>query len=180
MSARDPNRRVLYEGEWLRLISQQGWEFIEHRRVKGIVVVIAKTPDDHMVLVDQYRVPLGRRILELPAGLVGDGAAADDENFAEAARRELVEETGYLADRVKFLFEGPMSPGRSPDGYTFFLADGLKKVSAGGGDGTEDIRVVEMPLKGADQWLDERRRAGDLIDPKIYIGLYVLNRLKAG
>lgn len=180
MSARDPNRRVLYEGEWLRLISQQGWEFIEHRRVRGVVVVIAKTPDDHMVLVDQYRVPLGRRILELPAGLVGDSTATDNEDFVEAARRELLEETGYIAGRVEFLFEGPMSPGRSPDPYTFFLADELVKVSDGGGDGTEDIRAVTMPLARADQWLVERRKNGELIDPKIYIGLYVLNRLRAG
>ncbi|MCS6772343.1 MAG: NUDIX hydrolase [Kiritimatiellae bacterium] len=173
-------RTVLCEGKWLRFVSESGWEYVEHRRVRGVVIVIARTPEDRLVLVDQYRVPLKRRVLELPAGLVGDGAASDDEAFADAARRELLEETGYWAGRIEFLFDGPMSPGRSPDFYSFFLAENLEKRGRGGGDGTEDIRVEEMPLDGAEGWLDARRKAGELIDPKIYIALYFLTRVRAG
>jgi ADP-ribose pyrophosphatase len=173
-------RRILHEGDWLRLISERGWEYIEHRRVRGIVVIIARTPDDRLLLVEQERIPLGRRTLELPAGMVGDRAGRSFEDAAEAARRELLEETGYAAARITRWFAGPMSPGRSADLYTFYLAEDLRKEGEGGGDEQEDIRVHAMPLADAERWLCAREEEGLLIDPKIFIGLYALSRIKAG
>lgn len=179
MSALNSGRRILHEGEWLRLVSERGWEFIEHRFVRGVVIIVARTPDDKLLLVEQERVPLRRRVLELPAGMVGDLASAETESLADAAERELLEETGYAAGRITRLFEGPMSPGRSADLYTFFLAEELRRETDGGGDENEDIRVHEMPIRHAERWLADREREGLLIDPKIYIGLYVLARLRA-
>ncbi len=180
MSASHDSRRVLHEGEWLRLISERGWEYIEHRRVRGVVVIIARTDDNHMLLVEQERIPLGRRVLELPAGMVGDGAERASEKLAEGARRELLEETGYAAGKITALFAGPMSPGRSADLYSFFLAEKLRREGEGGGDEFEDIRVHEMPIDGAEAWLRAREADGLLIDPKIFIGLYFLTRVRAG
>ncbi len=175
-----PSRRILHEGDWLRLVTERGWEFTEHRRVRGIVVIIARTSDDHLLLVEQERIPLGRRVLELPAGMVGDDAGQSGEEAVEAARRELLEETGYAAARITQWFAGPMSPGRSADLYTFFIADQLRKETEGGGDENEDIRVHAMPLSRAEQWLKDRESEGLLIDPKIYVGLYALSRFTAG
>lgn len=174
MSARENNREVLHEGRWLRFVREQGWEFIEHRDVRGIAVIIAVTRDQHLLLVEQIRIPLGGRVIELPAGLVGDGVERQNEDFAEAAKRELLEESGYSAKRMKPVFSGPMSPARSTDKYSFFLADELSRENAGGGDETEDIQVHTVPLAGIHAWLREKREQDFFIDPKIYVGLYVL------
>ena len=168
------SREVLYEGRWLRLVRVRDWEFIENLGIRGIVVIIACTPDRHLLLVEQERIPLGGHVIELPAGLVGDHPGADGESLAEAARRELLEETGYRAESMSFLFSGPASPARSADLYTFFLAEDLRRVGEGGGDETEDIRVHAAPLARIHDWLRERAAAGLLVDPKIYIALHVL------
>jgi ADP-ribose pyrophosphatase len=180
MSKNAPQRRILGEGEWLRLVSERGWEYIEHRSVRGIVVIIARTPNDTLLLVEQERIPLRRRTLELPAGMVGDGCDRRAEDAADAARRELLEETGYAAERMKLWFVGPMSPGRFADLYSFYIAEGLSKQSDGGGDELENIRVHEMPVADAERWLQAREAEGLLIDPKIFIGLYALSRFTAG
>lgn len=172
-------RRVLAEGRWLRLVTERGWEYVEHTRVQGVVLIIAFTPRRELVLVEQERIPLKRRVLEIPAGLVGDGAGPAEESFAEAARRELLEETGFLAESIEHLFDGPMSPGRTPDLYSFYLASGLRRVSAGGGDAFEQIRVHLMPIERADEWLSARRAEGLMIDPKIYIALYCAGKIRA-
>lgn len=174
MSAGENIREVLHEGRWLRFVRERGWEFIEHRAVRGIAVIIAVTQERHLLLVEQERIPLGRRVIELPAGLVGDGAGRRGEDFAEAANRELLEETGYSAKWMKPVFSGPMSPARSTDQYSFFLAGELSRENAGGGDETEDILVHTVPLADIHTWLRERREKGFFIDPKIYVGLYVL------
>ena len=80
-------RRVLAEGRFARLVAENGWEWVERVNASGAVVIAALTRDNQLVLVEQHRVPLGRRVVELPAGLVGDGAAGRDEALADAAQR---------------------------------------------------------------------------------------------
>lgn len=172
MNAHGDKREVLYEGRWLRLVRERDWEFIEHRAVRGIAVIIAITQEQCLLLVEQERIPLGRRVIELPAGLVGDGPERQDEGFAEAARRELLEESGYLAKQMRLLFSGPMSPARTSDQYSFFLAEDLTKTGPGGGDDTEDIVVHSVPLAIIHGWLREKHEQGFVIDPKIYTSLY--------
>lgn len=167
--------RVLYEGEFLRLLSRDRWEYVERSNApRGAVVIIAVTDDDRLLLVEQLRVPVGRTVVELPAGLVGDVSGAESESLATAAARELEEETGYRPERLELLLEGPPSPGLANEHMHFFRAFDLTRTGAGGGDETEDITVHAVPLREVDAWLADRRAAGHLVDPKVYAGLYFL------
>jgi ADP-ribose pyrophosphatase len=170
------DRRVLVEGRYLRFVVVDGWEFVERNKSSGVVVVVAVTPEDHLLLVEQYRPALARRVVELPAGIAGDVAGHEAEDLATAARRELLEETGYEAESLVPLgAPGPASSGVSSEVITFFRARGLRRVGAGGGDGTEQIELHSVPLGSAAAWLMERARSGRLVDPKVYAGLYFLN-----
>ena len=169
-----PSRRVLAEGRFARLVAQDGWEWIERINTSGAVVIAATTEDGQLLLVEQYRIPLGRRVIELPAGLVGDALGAEGEALTEAARRELIEETGFEAPRLEYVVEGPSSPGLAAETYTVFLARNCRRVGPGGGDASEDIHVHAVAFDEAPAWLDRKRREGLLIDPKVYFGLYFL------
>jgi ADP-ribose pyrophosphatase len=136
--------------------------------------VVAVTPQDKVLFVEQFRVPIGARSIEMPAGLVGDLGA--EEPVEEAARRELLEETGWQAEQIEFLMSGPSSSGMSNEMIAFVRARGLHKVHDGGGDDSEDILVHEIERDAVASWLDSRRRAGYSIDPKLYAGLYFLER----
>ena len=114
-------------------------------------------------------------MLELPAGLAGDNPGAAGEALIEAARRELLEETGYTGQRWRWLLEGPSSAGLTNESFHLFLAEDVRKVAPGGGDASEEIDVVVAPLDGIDDWLAAERRAGLVIDPKIYMGLYFVS-----
>ena len=95
-------RRLLAEGKYLRLVAQSGWEWVERVNASGAAVIAAVTGDERLVLVEQYRIPMQCRVLDLPAGLVGDDPAAAGEAMIDAARRELFEETGYEGTRLAF------------------------------------------------------------------------------
>jgi len=168
--------RVLKEGRFLRMVAKDGWEWVERVNTAGAVVIVAVTGASQLVLTEQYRVPLAARVIELPAGLVGDVAGTEQEDLAEAARRELLEETGYQADRLEFLADGPSSAGLATEVYSLFLARGVRRVAPGGGDAGEDIRVHVVPLGEVPAWLAARRRGGVLVDPKVYAGLFFATR----
>lgn len=172
----DPGRQVLAEGAFLRLVRAGGWEYVERTRLSGIVVILAVTDDRRLILTEQFRKPVGKRVIELPAGLAGDVEGAEGEALATAAHRELQEEAGYEAAEMVFLTEGPPSAGLSTEMITFFRARGLKPCGAGGGDGTEDILVHGVRLDEVAAWLELRRKEGLLIDPKVYAGLYFVER----
>lgn len=163
---------VIAEGAHLRLMRRHGWEYVDRKHTSGIVAIVAVTEQGRLLLVEQFRHAVDRRCIELPAGLVGDPPAARDEPLAAAARRELLEETGYEASDFELLTEGPPSAGLTTEHISFYLARGLRKVGSGGGDASEAITVHEAPLKGIDGWLAARATEGLLIDPKIYTGLY--------
>jgi ADP-ribose pyrophosphatase len=167
---------VLAEGRFIRLVRRGRWEWAERTNTSGAVVVIAVTPDREIVLTEQYRVPVGARVIELPAGLVGDLPETAEEEMAEAARRELLEETGFEADRLELLTEGPTSAGMTNERVAMFLARGARRVAAGGGDASEEIQVHVAPLDEAGAWLEARRRDGTMLDPKIYAALYFARR----
>jgi len=169
---KDPVRRVLGEGRFARLVAQHGWEWVERVNTTGAVVIVALTPTRDLILVEQYRVPLGCRVIDLPAGLAGDEPGTQGEDLSEAARRELLEETGYVASRLELLLEGPSSAGLASETYALFLARDSQRVGPGGGDDKEDIQVHVIPLVQAESWLQERRRGGVMIDPKVFTGMY--------
>lgn len=165
-------RRTVYEGRHVRLVDEGGWEFAQRTKVSGVVVILAMHDDDRIVLVEQHRKPVSARVLELPAGLAGDIAGAEDEALISAAARELEEETGYAARAWVVLGESPVSAGLTDETVTFFLARGLTRVGPGGGDASEDIQVVEVPLREMRNFLDQRAKTGVLIDSKIGAALW--------
>ncbi|NCC22218.1 MAG: NUDIX hydrolase [Alphaproteobacteria bacterium] len=161
--------KILHEGTWARFVDDNGWEYVERHTSSGIVVIVPVTADGEIVLVEQYRRAVKSRVLELPAGLVGDVDAG--ESFEAAAARELVEETGYEAE-LRFLLRGPLSPGITSEVGHFFLAPNARKIGTGGGDETEDITVHVVPLGQTEEWLKSQIAAGKYIEPKVYAGLY--------
>ena len=97
--------RTLAEGRWLRLVDDAGWEHVERVNGHGVVVILAVTEEGELLLVEQYRPAVKSRVIEVPAGLTGDVAGREDEDADAAARRELLEETGYEAQEMEALCE---------------------------------------------------------------------------
>ena len=167
-----PKPETVAEGKFIRLVRQGKWEYATRKNVSGIVGIVAVTDERKLVLVEQDRPPVGKRVIELPAGLAGDEAGRESEELAEAARRELLEETGYGARQMVRVAEGAASAGMTNEIITLFLATGLTKTGDAEGDGSEDITVHEVPLDEVTRWLETRVREGKLIDLKVYSGLY--------
>lgn len=166
-------RRVLGVGRHLRLVcDENGWESAERVKASGVVVVVAVLPGEKVLLIEQWRPPVQARVIELPAGLAGDIAGQEDEELAAAARRELIEETGWDAERFERVLTGPSSAGLTSELLTLFRATGLTRVGEGGGEESEEIQVHEVPLAQAEAFLSERLAAGVLVDPKVYGALW--------
>jgi ADP-ribose pyrophosphatase len=166
-------KSTLGEGRYLRLVVRDGWEYVERSVELGLVCILALTPDDEIVLVEQYRPPIGKRVIELPAGLVGDSAESRGEPLLRGAQRELEEETGYRASEWRVLIEGPPSAGISTEVLTVFVALGLERVGPGGGDEHETITVWVVPRAELVPWLESRRSQGASIDLKIFSALWL-------
>jgi ADP-ribose pyrophosphatase len=170
------SRTLLAQGRHLRFVAEDGWEYVDRNAVSGIAVIVAVTDEGRLLLVEQYRPPVRQRVIELPAGLAGDEAGREGEELVAAARRELLEETGYEADTVSALASGPPSVGVSSEVVTFFRAEGLRRVGPGGGEGSERIVLHEVELGRVDAFLAEKAAEGLLVDPKVYAGLYLLHK----
>lgn len=172
----DPsNDRIIVEGDHLRLVRRGKWEFAQRVGSTGVVGIVAVTEQRKIVLVEQFRIPVGCAVIELPAGLAGDLADAPKEALAEAARRELLEETGYLAGEMAQLVVGPSSAGMTDECVVLFHAGRLKRLHDGGGDGSENIVVHEVALDELAQWLRQQSASGKLIDFKIWAALALLD-----
>ena len=174
MSKQKKKKVIHYEGKFRRFVNIGGWEFVERLQDGGIVVILPMTEKKDVILIKQFRPPIGKYIIEFPAGLVSDTKECEGETLAEAANRELIEETGYKAARLKKLTVGPSSAATCSDMLTFYRAYGLKKVGKGGGIDIEDITVHSVKLSKVDAWLTSKEREGCIVDPKVYAGLYFL------
>lgn len=170
---------VLHKAKWLTLKRRGRWEYAERNNPGGAVIILAVTPDDKVVFVEQYRVSILKNTIEMPAGLVGDLAGAEDEDVLLAARRELEEETGYACGRIEFVHEGPSSAGMSTEMIAFARAWDLERVGQGGGDETENIIVHEVPRAEAGKWLFDRAKEGFSIDAKLFAGLWFIEHPEA-
>jgi len=159
---------VMWEGRFITAKRRGRWEYVGRARGISAAVIIAideAADGRHVILVDQYRVPLERRCIELPAGLVGDDH--NGEVAALAAARELEEETGYRAGRMLDLGEYWSSPGMVSESFTLFRALDLEKTGDGGGVPGEDIRVHRVALDGLADWIAARRSEGYAVDVKL-------------
>lgn len=156
--------QIVWQGKFITTKTRGKWEFVS--RARGIkAAVILAVDGDEVILVEQYRVPLGRPCVELPAGLVGD---YDDEESVElAAARELEEETGYRAESIELIGEFWSSPGMVSESFFLVRAVGLTQVGAGGGTPGEDITVHRVPLAGIAEFVASRRERGDAVDVKL-------------
>jgi ADP-ribose pyrophosphatase len=166
---------TVYEGTYLRMKVRGRWEYVERTHAAGLAaIIVAVTPDDNILFVEQFRVPLQSRSIEMPAGLVGD--IDTGESIELSAARELEEETGWRPSHCEVLMIGPTSSGMSTERIAFVRATGLRKISAGGGDATEDITVHEVPRAGAPRWLAAKMAEGYEMDPKLWAGLWLIER----
>ena len=108
----------------------------------NVVLVFALTEDHHVVLVRQYKHGIGKILIELPGGVVDEG----EKTPLEAAKRELLEETGYTSDEVEQLLEVSDNPTKDTNTIYFFLARNARLVATQELDATENIEVLTVPL----------------------------------
>ncbi len=173
MKPNDAPPRVVYEGKYQRMVVRGTWEYSERVHAGGLAaIIIAVTPEDNVLFVEQFRVPVQARTIEMPAGLVGDIHAG--ESIEVSAVRELEEETGWTAAQAEVLLIGPTSSGASNEKIAFVRATGLSRVGTGGGDESEDITVHEIPRQRAAAWLVEKMAEGYELDAKLWAGLWMI------
>ncbi len=162
--------KTVFEGDHLYVIERDRWQYVERKKGKEAAAVVAETDDGEVILTEQFRRPLNARVIDFPAGLIGDEEPNTDG--AETARKELEEEAGYTCDSVELLFRGPTSPGITSEIVSLYRAHGVRRTGKGGGVGGEDISVHLIPRPRLRAFLREKAEAGVLIDLKV--GLYFL------
>ena len=168
---------ILADGRFLRLGRlADGWEYVTRPNATGVVVIMPVTNTGEILFIEQFRPPVGTAVIEFPAGLAGDIQGEEDEALERAARRELYEECGYEAGRMTQLTAGPPSAGLTDEIITLFMATDLQKTGPGGGDAGENIIVHTVPVEQVKSWLEEQGKAGLMVDPKVYSGLYFLEK----
>ncbi|MFD1787484.1 NUDIX hydrolase [Sphingomonas floccifaciens] len=160
----DAVEQTEWAGKWLVVQRRGRWEYVSRVGMREAAVIVAVDNDGNVLLVDQYRVPIGRRVLELPAGLVDDG-----EDVETTAARELEEETGYRAGRVSRIGDFITTPGMSSECVTLVRAEDLTRVSDGGGEPGEGITVHRVPMAQIADYVAARRAEGMAIDAKLLL-----------
>jgi ADP-ribose pyrophosphatase len=162
---------IVWQGQYITTKKKGRWEYVS--RARGIkAAVILAVDAGHVLLVEQFRVPLGKPCLELPAGLVGD--ETEGEDMALAAARELEEETGYRPARIESLGEFYSSPGMVSESFFLVRAHGLEKVGDGGGVEGEDITVHRVLMAEVSAFIQKKRADGCAIDAKLLLLLGLL------
>ena len=168
MSEADEAPKVVWRGKYLRAMRKGRWEYASRTNDIRAVVILAEI-GGKVLLIDQYRVPIGRRCVELPAGLVGD----EDPNatIEQTAVKELEEETGYTAERIERLGDFYASPGMVAESFTLVRATGVRKIGEGGGNAEEDIEVHLVGHSDIPEFLAAKRAQGVGVDVKLLLRL---------
>jgi len=163
-----PPVEVMCEGRFVRALKRGKWEYASRANDIRAVVILAEY-EGKVILIDQPRVPLGARCVELPAGLVGD--VDPDATVEGTAVKELEEETGFTAERVEVLGEFYSSPGMLSEGFTLVRAHGVRRIGEGGGDEHEDIVIHLVARADIPNFLEQKRAEGFGIDVKLLMFL---------
>jgi ADP-ribose pyrophosphatase len=162
----DAPLQTMWEGKYIRAMKRGRWEYVSRTNSVGAAVILTEH-EGKVILVEQYRVPVGARCLELPAGLVGDEEA--HATVESTAIKELEEETGFTCDRVERLGDFHSSPGMVAESFSLVRAHGVRKVGEGGGTEHEEIEVHLVARQDIPAFVAERRAAGVAIDVKLLI-----------
>lgn len=163
----DLPEEVMWQGKFVTAKRRGRWEYASRSRGIRAAAIIAIDDENHVLLVEQYRVPLGRVSLEIPAGLIGDHEGEENEDATTAAIRELEEETGYRAERMEVVGEFYSSPGMVSETFTLLRAHGLTRVGPGGGTPGENITVHRVKLDELPQFVAQWRERGHGVDVRI-------------
>jgi len=163
---KDAPLQTVWQGKYISALKRGRWEYVSRTGSTNAVVILAEH-DGKVILIEQYRVPVGKRCVELPAGLVGD----EDKNATVegTAVKELEEETGFTADRIERLGEFQSSPGMVAESFSLVRAHGIRKVGEGGGTDNEDITVHLVPRAEIPAFIEQRRAAGCAVDVKLLL-----------
>ncbi len=162
----DAPEEIVWSGKWITAKRRGRWEYVS--RARGIkAAVILPLDGDDVILVEQYRVPVGNRCIELPAGLIGDDEDFEGDDPLATAKRELEEETGYAAADWQDMGTYLSSPGMTGESFTLLKASNLTKIGNGGGTPVEDIVVHRVALSELPQRVAEFRAAGLAIDVRV-------------
>lgn len=164
-------RKIIFEGRLLKfrvdkvelsngVISTR--EVVEHR---GAVAILPILPDGNIIFVRQFRLPAGKILLEIPAGTL-----SPNEEPLECAKRELQEETGYIAGKWRRLISLYLAPGYSTECIHIFLAEDLR-AGARKPDEDEEIKVCQLSLKEALEMV----KKGEVEDAKTVSALLFYN-----
>jgi len=157
---------VEWAGKFVQAKRRGRWEFAARTGSIRAAVILAVDAGE-VILIEQYRVPLGRFCLELPAGLIGDEHEGEDP--LASAERELEEETGYRAAHWEDLGEFYSSPGMLEESFTLVKASGLTKVGDGGGTEHETIEVHRVPLAQVAAFVAAKRAQGVGVDVRVLL-----------
>lgn len=171
-----PDIETLFETRWIRHHRIGHWDYVVRPQSANCVGILAITPEDEIILVEQFRIPIQRQVIEIPAGIVGDEPEFLDESLADTAGRELLEETGYRAGTIEKLITTPTSAGLTSEFIHLFQATDLTRETTGGGVAGENIIVHHVPLTKLRAWLREQEAAGKIIDFKIHAALWLAGR----
>lgn len=148
------------------VLERDGWEFVERKKGKEAVAVIAVTDDDELILIEQLRRPVDARVIDLPAGLVGDDGEDDP---ARTAKKELEEESGFVTSDVTFIAKSPTSPGITSEQVSFYRASRVRRS----GKPEDGIDVHLVPRAALDEWL---KKQNSLIDVKVWAALFFVTQ----
>lgn len=165
----DADEEIVWQGRFVTAKKRGRWEYVSRSRGIRAAVILAIDEQDHVLLVEQFRVPLGMNCLELPAGLIGDDDGAADEDPLAAAGRELEEETGYRAAMLEDMGSFYSSPGMVSESFTLVRARGLTRVSDGGGVEGENITVHRVDRAALPGFIADKRKQGCGIDVRMLL-----------
>lgn len=169
MASHPEEERTVWQGRFIQAKTKGKWEFVSRTRGIKAAVILAVDANDHVLLVEQFRVPLGKPCIELPAGLIGDEDGKEGEDPTAAANRELEEETGYRAGRMEVVGEFYSSPGMVSESFTLLRAHDLVRIGPGGGTEGEDITVHRVPLARIAGFIEEQRQQDKGIDVRLLL-----------
>lgn len=158
-------RGKLFEVEHV-ILKRSGLEVVrEVVRHPGAVAIVAFVDTEKIVMVEQFRYPVSKNLLEIPAGTL------EDETPENCAARELEEETGYMAKKLTKIAEFYLAPGYSTELMHVFIAEELEKTTANP-EQDEDIKVIHVPFVEAVEMI----REGRILDSKTIASLLLVEK----